>query len=62
MDDTPGLVYIDAHADLAAAEESTTGSAASMCLALAVGRGASPLAHPGGEAPLVSGGDVVLIG
>ncbi|MGE5837205.1 MAG: arginase family protein [Acidobacteriota bacterium] len=34
-----GLVYVDAHADFAAPEESLTGSIASMSLALAVGRG-----------------------
>ena len=57
-----GLVYVDGHADFATPEESTTGSAASMCLALAVGRGDSPLARLDGDAPLVHGRDVVLIG
>jgi hypothetical protein len=33
-----------------------------MRLALAVGRGATPLAHLAGDAPLVNGKDVVLIG
>ncbi|MGH7464346.1 MAG: arginase family protein, partial [Longimicrobiales bacterium] len=37
-----GLIYIDGHADFATPAESATGSAASMCLALALGRGDSP--------------------
>jgi arginase len=57
-----GLVYIDAHADFATPETSYTGSAASMCLGLAVGRGATPLARLGGIAPLVRSEDVVVIG
>lgn len=57
-----GLAYIDAHADFATPQESLTGSAASMCLALAVGRGDSPLARLGGKEPLVRGQDVVVIG
>lgn len=57
-----GLVYVDAHGDFATPELSRTGSAASMCLALAVGRGDTPLARLGGEAPLVNPADVVLIG
>jgi len=57
-----GLVYIDAHADFGTPEESHTGSVASMCLALAVGRGETPLARLTGDGPLVHGKDVVLIG
>jgi arginase len=57
-----GLAYVDAHADFATAEESYTGSAASMCLAQAVGRGDTPLARLGGEEPLARAEDVVLIG
>jgi len=57
-----GLVYVDAHADFATPETSRSGSAASMCLALAVGRGDTALARLGGDAPLVQGGDVVVIG
>ena len=57
-----GLAYMDAHADFATPEESRTGSAASMCLALAVGRGNTPLASLGGEEPLAHPSDVVLIG
>ena len=33
-----------------------------MCLGLAVGRGATPLARLGGDEPLVSDADVVLLG
>jgi arginase len=57
-----GLAYVDAHADFATPEESRTGSVASMCLALAVGRGETPLARLAGNEPLVPGKDVVLIG
>jgi arginase len=57
-----GLVYVDAHADFGTPEESHTGSVASMCLALAVGRGNTPLARIAGDAPLVLAKDVVLIG
>ena len=57
-----GLAYIDAHADFGTPQESRTGSAASMCLALSVGRGQSPLARLGGPRPLVRAEDVVLIG
>ena len=57
-----GLAYADAHADFATPRESLTGSAASMDLALAVGRGDSPLARLDGAAPLVRAADVVLIG
>ena len=57
-----GLAYFDAHADFGTPEESRTGSVASMCLALAVGRGETPLARLAGDEPLVHGKDVVLIG
>jgi arginase len=57
-----GLIYVDAHADFGTPEESHTGSVASMCLALAVGRGDTPLARLTGDAPLVRAKDVVLIG
>jgi arginase len=57
-----GLAYVDAHADFATPQESITGSAASMCLALAVGRGDTPLARLAGHGPLVRPADVVLIG
>jgi len=57
-----GLAYVDAHADFATPQESRTGSVASMCLALAVGRGETPLARLSGDMPLVRGEDVVVIG
>jgi len=57
-----GLAYVDAHADFATPEESRTGSVASMCLGLAVGRGNTPLARLSGEAPLVGEADVALLG
>jgi arginase len=57
-----GLAYVDAHADFGTPEESHTGSVASMCLALAVGRGETPLARLTGDGPLVRDKDVVLIG
>jgi arginase len=57
-----GLVYVDGHADFATPEESQTGSVASMCLGLAVGRGATPLARLGGPEPLVRADDVALLG
>ena len=57
-----GLVYIDAHADFATPALSRTGSAASMCLALAVGHGDSVLARLDGDAPLTRAEDLVLIG
>ncbi len=56
-----GLAYVDAHADFATPQESRTGSAASMCLAMAVGRGETPLARLRGADPLVRGRDVALV-
>ncbi|HEY7369561.1 MAG TPA: arginase family protein [Thermoanaerobaculia bacterium] len=59
-----GLAYIDGHADINHLAVSTTGGAAGMDLALALGRGTSPLAHlrqPAG-APLVRGADVAVLG
>jgi arginase len=57
-----GLAYVDAHADFAAPDESRTGSVASMCLGLAVGRGETPLARLIGDEPLVDAANVVLLG
>jgi arginase len=50
-----GLVYLDAHADFASPAESRSGSASSMCLALAVGRVDTPLALLDPSGPLVRG-------
>lgn len=57
-----GLVYVDAHADFATPAESKTGSVASMSLALATGRGDTPLARLGGHTSLVDSGHVALVG
>ena len=57
-----GLAYVDGHADFASPEESMTGSVASMGLALAVGRGNTPLAKVAGPDPLIRGANVALIG
>jgi arginase len=57
-----GLVYVDAHADFATPDESRTGSVASMSLALASGRGESPLARLSGRTPLVEGKHIALVG
>lgn len=57
-----GMVYVDAHGDFATPELSRTGSVASMCLALAVGRGDSILARLDGDNPLVCAEDLVVIG
>ncbi len=57
-----GLAYLDGHADFATPAESRTGSVASMCLGLAVGRSQSPLARLAGQGPLVRPDDVALVG
>ena len=57
-----GLAYVDAHADFATPEESRTGSVASMGLALASGRGETPLARMAGRTPLVHGAHVAILG
>lgn len=57
-----GLAYVDGHSDFATPSESVTGSVASMCLALAVGRGDSPLARLSGDGPLVEPRDAALVG
>lgn len=57
-----GLVYVDAHDDFHTPAESGTGSAAGMCLGLAVGRGDSPLARLRDGRPAIDARDVVLAG
>jgi arginase len=57
-----GLVYVDAHADFSIARESVTGSISGMTLALATGRGHSPLIALAGKSPLVNGERVALVG
>jgi arginase len=59
---SPGLVYIDAHADFATLDESPSASACSMALALAVGREERPLARLRDEGPLVPGEGVAHVG
>lgn len=56
------LAYLDGHADFASPRESITGSAASMCLAMAVGRGDTPLARLRDDGPLVAPEHVALVG
>jgi arginase len=60
--DAVGLVYVDAHADFASPEESLTGSASGMALALATGRGNSALSRLGGATALVGDRHVALLG
>ena len=57
-----GLAYLDAHADFATPAESRSGSVAGMSLALAVGRGDTPLARLAGRVPLIDSAHVALIG
>ena len=57
-----GLAYVDAHADWATPEESSTGSVAAMTLRLATGHVESPLAHLARRRPLVDAQHVALIG
>jgi arginase len=57
-----GLAYVDAHADFSIAQESLTGSISGMTLALATGRGHSPLVALAGKSPLVNGERVALVG
>jgi len=57
-----GLAYVDAHADFATPETAQNGSASSMALGLAVGRGPSPLAHLAGARPLVEPWRAAVIG
>lgn len=57
-----GLIYVDAHDDFHTPAESGTGSAAGMCLAMAVGRGDSPRARLRGGRPAIDARDVVLAG
>ena len=58
----PGLVYLDAHADFATPEESKSGSVASMCLGLAVGRGQTILSALADTPALVLERHVALVG
>lgn len=57
-----GLAYVDAHADFDAPEASRSGSASSMALSFAIGRGHSALAHLDGATPLVAAERAAVIG
>lgn len=57
-----GLAYVDGHADFATPATSRSGSAANMCLAMAVGRGDTELARLGNGRPLVDERNVALLG
>jgi arginase len=57
-----GLVYIDAHSDFATLQESPSGSACSMNLALAVARFTTGLAKLDPDGPLVRPSDVAHVG
>jgi arginase len=58
----PGLVYLDAHADFALLDESPSGSACSMSLALALGREDRPLASLHAPGPLTATSLVAHVG
>jgi len=57
-----GLVFVDGHTDVQSPEDSATGGAAGMDLALVTGRGPAALVDFDGLAPLVRAADVVAIG
>lgn len=58
-----GLAFVDGHADFLSPEESSSGGAAGMDLALATGRGPAALARLAGEdAVLVRDEDVAVLG
>lgn len=60
--DDLGLVFIDGHSDFNTPSTSGTGGVAGMDLALAVGRGNTPLARLRDDGPLVREENVVAIG
>ena len=57
-----GLVYLDGHTDFNTLETTQTGAVAGMDLALATGRGTTPLARLNGKKPLVHDEHVVAVG
>lgn len=57
-----GLAYVDAHADFVVPATTTSGQASAMDLALATGRGETPLARLKPDGPLVREEDVALLG
>jgi len=56
-----GLAYVDAHADFVVPATTTTGGASGMDLALAIGRGVTPLARLDPDGPLVREDDIALL-
>jgi arginase len=58
----PGLIYVDAHADFASLDESPSGSACSMALALAVGRDDQRLAQLRDDGSLIRAEQVAHVG
>jgi arginase len=56
------LVYLDGHTDFNTVETTVTGAVAGMDLALATGRGSSPLARLHGGLPLLRDEDVICVG
>src|SRR2546423_9464099 len=57
----PGVIYVDAHADFATLDESPSGSACSMALALAIARDEQRLARLAEHGPLTTGDRVAHI-
>jgi arginase len=57
-----GLLFLDGHEDLQTPDVSRTGGAAGMDLALAVGIGPKVLTSLGGDGPLVTPEDVMMVG
>ena len=60
--DRLGLVYLDAHADLGASDAGEGDAASNIALALATGRGRSPLATLAGDGRLVDERRIALVG
>lgn len=57
-----GIVYLDANADLNTPETTPSGRLDGMALALAMGRGPREVLDAAGEAPVVQGDHVALVG
>lgn len=57
-----GMVYIDANADLNTPETTPSGRLDGMALAMALGRGPREVLDAAGEAPVVQGDHVALVG
>lgn len=58
----PGMWFVDGHPDYLDGSTSDTGENADMDLAVLTGDGAAPLVGLAGTSPMVSVGDVVLLG